>query len=580
LKINELIRLSAAKRYALALALCVLSIYLRVLAFPLEAGFPYITFYPATVIVFYLCGIGPGTLVTICFALFADYFLSGERASYFEFSKVRFTADGIYLFASYLIGWIVLQLKHYVIESQASGRQLREVNATLEKEIAARNKLLDERRENIRFVLAASDVGTWDLDLLNHTALRSLKHDQIFGYDNLLPEWTYEQFLQHVHPADRSAVDTRFRLAVSTKQNWNFECRIYRTDGQMRWIWATGRHKFDAEGNISRMSGIVQDISERKVSESSIYARSLIEASLDPLVTINAEGKITDCNQATEKVTGLMREALIGSDFSNYFSEPEKARLGYQQVFNQGFVTDYPLAIRNISGALTDVLYNATVYKAVDGTVLGVFAAARDVTERKKAEQELILYRDHLEELVAEQTVSLRLAKEAAEDANRTKSEFLANMSHEIRTPMNGVIGMVETLQRSELNATQQRMLETVKTSSLALLTILDDILDYSKIEAGKMSVEIIAVNLRELLEGVADLMAPKVAEKKLELILLMSPDMPVEVLTDQVRLRQILLNLLGNAIKFTHNQSERQGQVLLKVLLIKGHLEKPAPMR
>jgi PAS domain S-box-containing protein len=328
------------------------------------------------------------------------------------------------------------------------------------------------------------------------------------------------------------------------------------------------------------MSGIVQDISERKVSESSIYARSLIEASLDPLVTINAEGKITDCNQATEKVTGLMREALIGSDFSNYFSEPEKARLGYQQVFNQGFVTDYPLAIRNISGALTDVLYNATVYKAVDGTVLGVFAAARDVTERKKAEQELILYRDHLEELVAEQTVSLRLAKEAAEDANRTKSEFLANMSHEIRTPMNGVIGMVETLQRSELNATQQRMLETVKTSSLALLTILDDILDYSKIEAGKMSVEIIAVNLRELLEGVADLMAPKVAEKKLELILLMSPDMPVEVLTDQVRLRQILLNLLGNAIKFTHNQSERQGQVLLKVLLIKGHLEKPAPMR
>src|SRR3989338_2585583 len=121
--------------------------------------------------------------------------------------------------------------------------------------------------------------------------------------------------------------------------------------------------------------------------QTSQYVRSLIEASLDPLVTISPEGKITDVNEGSIKVTGISREELIGTDFSNYFTEPEKARAGYQQVFAKGFVTDYPLTIRHKDGRLTDVLYNASVYKDVAGKVLGVFAAARDVTEQKQASQ-------------------------------------------------------------------------------------------------------------------------------------------------------------------------------------------------
>jgi len=117
------------------------------------------------------------------------------------------------------------------------------------------------------------------------------------------------------------------------------------------------------------------------------YARSLIEASMDPLVTISPEGKITDVNEATIKATGALREELIGTDFANYFTEPEKAREGYQRVFSEGFVTDYPLTIRHVDGRLTDVLYNASVYKDAKGNVLGVFASARDITERKKAEE-------------------------------------------------------------------------------------------------------------------------------------------------------------------------------------------------
>jgi PAS domain S-box-containing protein len=160
---------------------------------------------------------------------------------------------------------------------------------------------------------------------------------------------------------------------------------------QQRWFYM----------NVSPLQGSHQgvvvshkNITERKKAEeaaraASQYARSLIEASLDPLVTISAEGKITDVNTATEQVTGVNRDNLIGSDFADYFTDPDKARDGYLQVFSQGFVTDYPLIIRHVSGNVTDVLYNASVYRDENGEVLGVFAAARDITERKLMEDEL-----------------------------------------------------------------------------------------------------------------------------------------------------------------------------------------------
>ncbi|CAN5354459.1 hypothetical protein BH11PSE14_BH11PSE14_09280 [soil metagenome] len=144
----------------------------------------------------------------------------------------------------------------------------------------------------------------------------------------------------------------------------------------------------DAQDAIIGYLLIGTDNTERK--QASQYARSLLEASLDPLVTISAEGKITDVNEGSIKVTGVARQKLIGTDFSNYFTEPEKAREGYQQVFAKGFVTDYPLTIRHQDGRLTDVLYNASVYKDVSGNVLGVFAAARDITARKQAEEALL----------------------------------------------------------------------------------------------------------------------------------------------------------------------------------------------
>ena len=167
----------------------------------------------------------------------------------------------------------------------------------------------------------------------------------------------------------------------------DYPLTIRHTDGRQTDVLYNASVYKDARGNVLGVFAAARDVTEQK--QASQYARSLIEASLDPLVTISPEGKITDVNEGSIKVTGVPREKLIGTDFSNYFTEPDKAREGYQQVFAKGFVTDYPLTIRHRDGRQTNVLYNASVYKDARGNVLGVFAAARDVTAQKRAEAEV-----------------------------------------------------------------------------------------------------------------------------------------------------------------------------------------------
>ncbi|MBI2248225.1 MAG: PAS domain S-box protein, partial [Armatimonadetes bacterium] len=171
-------------------------------------------------------------------------------------------------------------------------------------------------------------------------------------------------------------------------------------DGRLTHVLYNASVYKDVRGNVLGVFAAARDVTAQK--QASQYARSLIEASLDPLVTISPEGKVMDVNEATVKVTGVPREKLIGTDFSNYFTEPEKAREGYQQTFAKGFVTDYPLTIRHVDGRLTHVLYNASVYRDARGNVLGVFAAARDITALKKAEAELAEQRARELERLAE----------------------------------------------------------------------------------------------------------------------------------------------------------------------------------
>jgi PAS domain S-box-containing protein len=217
----------------------------------------------------------------------------------------------------------------------------------------------------------------------------------------------------------------------------DYALTIRHKDGQVTDVLYNASVYKDINGAVIGVFAAARDVTAQR--QSAQYARSLIESSLDPLVTINTAGKITDVNEATTNVTGIARERLIGTDFCDYFTEPEKAREGYQQVFAKGSVTDYPLTIRHRNGQLTDVLYNASVYKDTAGNVLGVFAAARDVTARKRVEEELAEQRarelDRLADLEKFQTlvvgrelkmVELKKQIEELEEENRSLNSRLA----------------------------------------------------------------------------------------------------------------------------------------------------------
>jgi len=208
----------------------------------------------------------------------------------------------------------------------------------------------------------------------------------------------------------------------------NCELDIVSADGQIRHVLGNARPLLDEQGNPRGSVSAFIDITERKKAEgflrlSNLYNRSLIEASLDPLVTIRPDGKITDVNGATEHVTGYSRDELIGTDFSDYFTEPEKARKGYQQVFTDGEVRDYPLEIQHTDSHITPVLYNASVYRDENGEVIGVFAAARDITERKEAEEAVKRAYENLENLIKERTAELEKAYESLKESEEGLAE-------------------------------------------------------------------------------------------------------------------------------------------------------------
>jgi PAS domain S-box-containing protein len=567
---------------------------------------------------------------------------------------------------------------------------------------------LRQGEERLNFALETIRVGAWDLDLVDHTAFRSLEHDRLFGYAELLPKWTYEMFLEHVLPEDRVIVDGKFKRAMEDHGDWSFECRIRRIDGQIRWIWAAGQHRQDAAGAPRRMAGIVQDITDRKRAEetlaeseerfrtmanampqlawianadgwihwynrrwyeytgttpeqmkgwgwqsvhdpaelpkvlerwkasiatgepfemtfplrgadgvfrlfltrgfplkdaagrvtqwfgtntdvtelkrteealreseqqlkraqeilqklnkdleqrvaertaelrvAALYARNLLEASLDPLVTISQEGKITDVNQATELVTGVSREKLIGTDFSDYFAEPDKAREGYQRVFGEGLVRDYPLAIRHASGRVTDALYNASVYHNAAGEVQGVFAAARDVTERNRAEAELAKYRDHLEELV-----KLRTAELAS--SNQELEQFAYVASHDLQEPLRAVTGylsLIENRLRDKLDDKSQHHLNGAVQGATRMHALITDLLALSRVGTQGKAPEPIDLN------AVLDRALQSVSGSAQEAGVRITRDPLPTLCVDAVQMAQLFQNLIGNAIKFRNDR-------------------------
>jgi PAS domain S-box-containing protein len=302
----------------------------------------------------------------------------------------------------------------------------------------------------------------------------------------------------------------------------------------------------DAAGKPLGILAAARDITGQKALEQQLrdqqfYSRSLIESNIDALMTTDPLGIITDVNQQMEALTGRTREELIGSAFKNYFTDSGRAESGIKLVLRESKVTNYELTARAKDGKETVVSYNATTFYDRDGKLQGVFAAARDVTERKRFEQAL-----------QEKNVEL-------EGANLSKDRFLASMSHELRTPLNAIIGFTGTLLMKlpgPLNAEQEKQLRTVQTGARHLLALINDLLDLAKIEAGKVELSLAPVECVNVIEEVATSLRPQAEAKGLDLTVTVPQGLTTH--TDRRALSQIVINLANNAIKFTARGSVR----------------------
>jgi PAS domain S-box-containing protein len=332
----------------------------------------------------------------------------------------------------------------------------------------------------------------------------------------------------------------------------DYELEIRRRDGHLTPVLYNASVYRGERGEVIGVFAAARDIAElkqadRALREANAYNRSLLEASLDPLVTISAEGKITDVNMATEKVTGCSRTELIGADFSDYFTDPEKARAGYQQVFREGAVEDYELEIRHRDGHRTPVLYNASVYRDEGGQVRGVFAAARDVTKRKRAEEEIRKLNEGLEQRVRERTQEL-------EAANKELEAFTYSVSHDLRAPLRHVDGFSRLLTEeyaSALPEVAHHYLERIRDGTRQMGQLVDDLLNLSRVGRRELSLQI---------TGLGSLVEEAVAELKAE-----HPARQIDwkiaplpfVECDPMLMKQVLLNLLSNAVKFTRPRAQ-----------------------
>lgn len=303
------------------------------------------------------------------------------------------------------------------------------------------------------------------------------------------------------------------------------------------------------------------------------YSLSLIEASHDPLFAISPEGKITDINNASVTVTGVSRTKLVGTNFFDYFTEPQKAREVYQNVFQKGFIANSPLILRHKKGKLIHVLFNGSVYKDDKENVLGAAIVARDVTDQKRIETELIeakVFAELATEIAEEAKTNAENATVIAENAVKSKQQFLSNMSHEIRTPMNAIIGFTKVILRTDLTAKQKEYLNAIKISGDALIVLINDILDLAKVDAGKMTFEKTPFKMKSSITAMLHLFKTKIQKKNLKLVKEYDSKIPEVLMGDPIRLHQIILNLVSNAIKFTST-----GQITVSVTLLHEDSEK-----
>lgn len=295
------------------------------------------------------------------------------------------------------------------------------------------------------------------------------------------------------------------------------------------------------DNTVRKQAEAEQEKLDQLLRDQQFYTRSLIESNIDALMTTDPSGIITDVNNQMETLTGRSREELIGAAFKNYFTDPTHAEAAIKRVLSEGKVTDYELTARAKDGTETDVSYNATTFHDRDGILKGVFAAARDITERKRWDK-----------VLQEKTVELQKAKAVAEKANLAKSDFLSSMSHELRSPLNAILGFTQLIESDTPppTASQKASIDQILHAGWFLLELINDILDLAVVESGRLSLSLEAVSLPEVLIECQAMIEPT-AQKRGISMSFPKFEGPCFIQADRTRLKQVLINLLSNAIKY-----------------------------
>lgn len=443
-------------------------------------------------------------------------------------------------------GWVIFEDIFLILACQQSNR---ETNAIAEREVESEetnlslDQIVEERTANLRlaeerFELAVrgSTDGLWDWNILTNEVYYSPRMKELVGYlDDEFPN-VFSSFESRLHPDDHDSVMREVDEHLHIRKPYDVKYRLRTKSGDYRWFRARGQALWNESGQPQRMAGSITDVTEEHLLRERF--RLAVEASPAALLMVHRDGRILMANSRSLSLFGYTEGELIGQSIEMLI--PERFRAGHPAYRDQFFAAP----VRREMGVNLDLF---AVRK--DGSELPVKVGLSPVetAEGRSAICGVMDISDQKKMLDA-----MRQAKEAAESSNQAKSSFLANMSHEIRTPMNGIIGMAQLLLQTELRSHQRDYLVTIDDSAHILLRLLNDILDFSKIEAGKLELERVEFCLSECVARASQMLILRAGEKGLEIACRVAPEIPDHLLGDPGRIQQVLVNLIGNSVKFT----------------------------
>lgn len=446
--------------------------------------------------------------------------------------------------------WHILRLAAYIaalvyglrtfrdaqLEIHQMNLRLNESNAALDRTIAERTERLRASEERFQLAVRGSTDGIWDWNVLTSEVYYSPRFKQLLGYsDDEFPN-VFASFESHLHVEDHDSTLQKVDDHLTKQRPYDVEYRLLTKSGEYRWFRARGQAIWNDAGQPDRMAGSITDITEEHLLRERF--RLAVEASPAALLMVDQNGTILMANSRSLTLFGYEDAELIGQSIeilvpTQFRSEhPKHRERFFKDPRQRAMGAESDLTAVRKDGTEFPVKVGLSPVATADGQA--VICGVMDITDQ-------VIALD-----------AMRQAKEHAESASRAKSSFLANMSHEIRTPMNGIIGMVQLLSQTELRSVQRDYLTTVDESAHVLLRLLNDILDFSKIEAGKLELESTDFRLSECVARSTHLLLLRAAEKGLEIACRIAPEIPDYLRGDCGRLQQILVNLIGNAIKFT----------------------------